>query len=112
MDIAFQEHDRFSKVREALFGDDEGFRAFQNALLLNPRLGDVIQGTGGARKVRWNDPTRGKGKRSGIRVIYAYVEAPAYILLLFAYDKNIPDLTPDQKRRIHILVDEFRKELA
>jgi hypothetical protein len=50
--------------------DDEGLRALQNALLENPEAGDVIEGTGGLRKVRQADPRRGKGKRGGLRVIY------------------------------------------
>ena len=50
--------------------DDEGLRALQSALLENPEAGDVIEGTGGLRKVRHADPRRGKGKRGGLRVIY------------------------------------------
>lgn len=62
----------FASVREELFQGDEPFRWFQNALMANPRAGGVIPGTHGARKVRWNDPRRSKGKRSGIRVIYYF----------------------------------------
>jgi hypothetical protein len=36
----------------------------------NPEAGDVIEGTGGLRKLRHGDPRRGKGKRGGLRVIY------------------------------------------
>ncbi len=34
--------------------------------------GDVIQGAGDLRKLRWADKRRGKGKRGGLRVIYFY----------------------------------------
>ncbi len=112
MNIAFREHIEFSKVRETLFGSDEGYRGFQNALLQQPNAGAVIPGAGAARKVRWNDPLRGKGKRGGIRVIYSYVEEARYILLIFVYDKNTNDLTPDQKRAFRILAEEFRKEIT
>ena len=111
MEIAFREHPVFSRVREALFGSDEAFRAFQNALMNNPQAGDAIQGTGSVRKVRWSDPGRGKGKRSGIRIIYAYVEERAFILLIYAYNKNTNDLTPEQKRVFQIVAEEFRKEI-
>lgn len=50
--------------------DDEAYRAFQTALLKNPEAGDVIQGTGGLRKIRFADEKRQKGKRGGIRIIY------------------------------------------
>jgi hypothetical protein len=36
----------------------------------NPELRDVMPGTGGFRKVRWEDARRGKSKRGGLRVIY------------------------------------------
>jgi len=36
----------------------------------DPSAGDVIQGTGGLRKLPWTDKRRGKGKRGGLRVIY------------------------------------------
>jgi putative transcriptional regulator len=35
------------------------FRAMQNALMDDPSGGDVIQGTGGLRKLRWTDKRRG-----------------------------------------------------
>jgi hypothetical protein len=36
-------------------------------LARNPAAGDLMQGTGGARKLRWG--AKGKGKRGGARVI-------------------------------------------
>lgn len=39
-------------------------------LAYNPRSGDLMQGTGGLRKVRWR--LEGRGKRGGARVIYFY----------------------------------------
>lgn len=50
--------------------DDEGYKALQNELARNPHAGDVMPGTGGFRKMRWADPRRGKGRRSGLRIIY------------------------------------------
>ena len=49
-----------------------------------PRAGEVIQGTGGVRKLRW--ARGGRGKSGGVRVIYYYhSEAmPLYLLTVFA----------------------------
>lgn len=44
----------------------------QIELLLSPETGDVIQGTGGLRKVRV--AAKGKGKKGGVRVIYYYFD--------------------------------------
>lgn len=53
-----------------------------------PKKGDMIEGTGGLRKLRFADPKRGKGKRGGLRVIY-YWQVSTYRFLLFTlYDKD------------------------
>ena len=65
----FIELPAFERYR-ADYLDDDAYRAFQVQLMQNPQAGDVIQGTGGLRKVRFKDERRGKGKRGGIRVIY------------------------------------------
>jgi hypothetical protein len=68
--LTFVETDVFTKRISAL-GLDGSLRGLQLALLADPEAGDVEPGTGGLRKVRFADPTRGKGKRGGVRVEYA-----------------------------------------
>lgn len=78
--------------------DDEGYRHLQLALLSNPEAGVVMPGTGGFRKLRWQDPRRGKGKRGGIRVIYYVLTEDHHIWLFTLYDKDeLSDLTPEEK---------------
>ena len=73
MKALFVELPAFARHRSDYL-DDDGFRGLQNALLDNPEAGNVIEGTGGLRKVRHADVRRGKGKRGGLRVIYFWVE--------------------------------------
>ena len=76
---------------------DEEYTEFQKYLALNPLRGDVIQSTGGLRKIRW--AAGGKGKRGGVRIIYYHVTADSQIRLLLIYKKGIQDdLTADQKK--------------
>jgi hypothetical protein len=42
--------------------DDDEYALLQAALVVNPRLGRVITGTGGIRKVRWS----GSGRESAV----------------------------------------------
>ncbi|WP_234393746.1 hypothetical protein [Fangia hongkongensis] len=65
--MIFIETDIFTEDVKALLSDDE-YAEFQSYLAENPLIGDVIQQTGGLRKVRWS--AKGKGKRGGVRVIY------------------------------------------
>ena len=85
---------------------DESFREMQNFLLTNPESGDVIQGSGGFRKLRWLDSRRGKGKRGGLRVIYYHFPDDEQIWLMTLYDKSeSSDLSPQQKKILKGLID-------
>jgi hypothetical protein len=55
-------------------------------LAYNPSAGELIQGTGGVRKLRWGLERR--GKRGGARVIYFYHSADIPLFALTAYAKN------------------------
>lgn len=80
-----------------LLSDDE-YSEFQRYLAINPTAGDVIQHTGGLRKMRWS--ANGKGKRGGVRVIYYHVTADAQIRLLLIYRKGIQDDLTEQQKKI------------
>lgn len=52
----------------------------------NPEAGDVVKGSGGMRKVRWN--RSGSGKSGSVRVIYFNRLANGEIWLVFIYAKS------------------------
>lgn len=54
----------------------------------HPRAGDLLEGTGGVRKLRW--ARGGKGKSGGVRVIYYFHSEgiPLYLLTLFAKNER------------------------
>ncbi len=88
------------QVRELL--SDEAYAQFQQCLAAHPQMGDVIEGTGGLRKVRWAVP--GRGKSGGVRVIYFHIAANAHVRLLLIYRKSAKDdLTPAEKKRLREL---------
>lgn len=81
---------------------DEEYAEFQKYLGHNPLAGDVIQQSGGLRKVRWS--AQGKGKRGGVRVIYYHLTADSQIRLILIYKKSKQDdLTADQKKMLRQL---------
>jgi hypothetical protein len=47
--------------------DDDDYSELQMFLVNHPEAGDVVPGSGGVRKLRWE--TQNKGKRGGLRVI-------------------------------------------
>lgn len=100
MFVVFFETPLFTRLLQDYL-DDDGYRRLQKALLENPEKGDVMAGTGGFRKLRWQDPRRGKGKRGGLRVIYYYLTADRQIWLFTIYDKDeLADLSAHGKRAL------------
>jgi hypothetical protein len=92
----FQKHIAFT---------DEELRAVQAVLFDNPEAGDLIQGSGGLRKLR--AAVGGRGKRGGARVIYYWRVSASVCYLLLAYPKNVlDDLTPDQIKALARVVKE------
>lgn len=82
---SFRESKKFTKKVIKLFSDDV-FNEFQLLLIQNPEGGDVIPGSGGIRKYRWQ--AKGKGKRRGARIIYYFAVSEEEIFLLDIYTKN------------------------
>jgi len=89
--ISFVETRLFTRLVQAYLTDDD-YARLQQMLADDPELGDVVPGTGGVRKVRWG--VAGRGKRSGIRVIYFFQATQEEIWLLTLYAKNVIENIP------------------
>jgi len=95
-------------AKRAGMTDDERYSAI-TIISQRPQAGDVIQGSGGARKVRI--PKEGRGKRGGYRVVTYYMDddTPVYLLTVISKGRQA-DLTEDQKKQLKGNVqDEKRK---
>ena len=104
MKAVFVELPAFERHRENYL-DDDGFSALQRALMRNPDAGEVIEGTGGLRKMRFADARRGKGKRGGLRVIHYWWSAGMQFWLFTLYDKDeMADLTPQQRKALKAMI--------
>src|SRR6476619_6626882 len=102
--LEFRETDLFTVQITRLLTDEE-YSELQGVLVVQPDAGDLIENTGGLRKVRWSQQKRGKGKRGGIRVIYYWRVSDSLIYMLFAYSKNEQDdLSARQKKVLAALV--------
>ena len=89
-----------------LWSDEERMEVI-DFLAANPEAGDVIQGTGGIRKVRV--AASGRGKQGGARVIYYYHSAAVPLYALAVYAKNEKsDLTADEKKALAALARSFK----
>nr|WP_298375234.1 type II toxin-antitoxin system RelE/ParE family toxin [uncultured Halomonas sp.] len=107
--IEFIETAIFTKQITAIATDDE-LKALQGELIAQPYKGDVIQGTGGLRKIRM--ATGAQGKSGGARVIY-FLATEDIIYLVLAYPKSVKDsLTSVEKTVLKKLTRQLKEENA
>lgn len=106
----FRETPIFSEKIDDVGGDDL-LRSIEDAILENPEAGATIAGTGGIRKLRAADPSRRKGKRGGLRVLYLDLPDREKTYLLYAYGKDeAEDITADEKKIFKVLVAQIKGE--
>jgi hypothetical protein len=92
--IEFIETSLFTRQIKLLATDDE-LKELQRELIESPDKGDVIQKTGGLRKVRM--ATGNQGKSGSARVIY-FLATEEIIYLVMAYPKSAKDSLTDAEK--------------
>lgn len=109
--MTFVESRNFTlRYREFLSDDD--LCELQCLLTADGSVAPVIPESGGLRKLRWSDSSRGRGKRGGCRVIYLFHPEFHRIDLLAIYGKDEQeDLSPEQKRALRIATEVLKKEV-
>ena len=89
--------------------DDDGILEIATNISREPHHGDVIPGTGGARKRRLSG--KGKGKSGGFRVISYFASDDVPIILLALIDKGErADISPSDRIAIKDLLGRFADE--
>ena len=90
---------------------DADLLELQMYLCANLDSGDVMQGTGGIRKIRW--ALHGKGKRGGIRVLYLDIvfAEKIYLLSLFAKSEkaNLSKAERNELKNLVALIEQEAK---
>ncbi|MBQ9749506.1 MAG: type II toxin-antitoxin system RelE/ParE family toxin [Clostridia bacterium] len=110
MTRSFIELPLFRTKWEKLGLNDSDLRRLQEQLLSDPKVGAVMQGTGGIRKMRFAFEHRGKS--GSIRVIYIDFEVYEKIYLITAYPKNEKDnLTEGERKELRQLIGILEKQL-
>ena len=80
-------------------------------LLEDPTRGQLIERTGGFRKVRFPRPSRREGKSGGTRVIYYLLDRRDRIYLLLVYAKGMKnDLTRAEENELRKLARALEEE--
>lgn len=108
MNRTFIETASFAKKWKNIGLTNDDLAVLQKLLLKDPKLGDVIPGASGIRKIRI--PVDEIGKRSGGRVIYIDIEIKESIYLLDVYTKNEQtNLSEKEKQLLSKLVERLKE---
>ena len=101
----------FDKQWKHMGLDDDDLRRLQQAILQDPKVGDVIPGTGRLRKMRF--ALEGRGKRGSARVTYVDFLLYQTVYLIYAYPKNEKEnLTKEECNQIKKMIDAIEKALG
>ena len=100
----------FLAAAKAAGMSDEEREALVDFVAANPTAGDIIQGTGGCRKLRHRKP--GTGKSGGYRVITFFDGDDIPVALLTVFGKNERDnLTKGERNALAVAVAQMAVEL-
>ncbi len=107
----FVETEGFRADWKDLGQTDESLRSLQNHIAEQPSSGPMIQGVGGARKIRWSREGKSRGKSAGIRVIY--LDDPrietTYLLAVFGKEEQ-DNLSDSEKKVLKVFIKALLKE--
>lgn len=88
---------------------DEDLQALEQQLMARPDAGDVMQGTGGLRKIRFAPPSFHTGKSGAFRVGYVYFRAAEAIVLMVIFAKSDqPNLNAAEKARLKKVIESLQ----
>ena len=112
MDREFVRLPEFEKQCKHIGLTEDDVKEIESELLINPNVGDVIEGTGGIRKFRFALPNAGKS--GGARIVYIDFAFYEKIYLITAFAKSETDNLSkaernDLKSVIKLLEAELRK---
>lgn len=88
--------------------DDNERNELITFLAYNPTAGNILEGTGGVRKVRW--AREGGGKSGGFRIVYFFysMDIPLFALGLFAKNEksNVSKADRNELKKLSALLVE------
>ncbi len=100
----------FQKKWKEMGLNDKDLKRLQEELIADPKIGEVMQGTGGIRKMRFAFEKRGKS--GSVRIIYVDFEVYEKIFLITAYPKNEKEnLTQSERNELKQMIQILEHQL-
>jgi hypothetical protein len=98
---------QFRRQWDSLELTDLDFEALRILIMIEPKRGPVMKGTGSLRKVRFSPPGWNIGKSGALRIGYSYSETRSTVLLVTAFSKHDKaNLSPRERAIVKSLLRE------
>jgi hypothetical protein len=105
-----EDRQRLERVRELTHDD---MVALEQSILADPQAGDLVQGTGGLRKIRVGQRSVARGKRGGVRVYYLDLPRGGVTHLVAIFGRREKsDLSQAERRAVGVLVKHLKEEAS
>ena len=85
----------------------ESIESLFDYLEAHPEKGDLIKGTGGVRKLRWQSGKSNKGKSGGVRVLYHYSKNVLIILITLYSKTEKDDISGEERNQLKKLMPQL-----
>ncbi|MCM0753611.1 addiction module toxin RelE (plasmid) [Brucella pseudogrignonensis] len=89
---------------------DQELKDIVSFIAANPDAGDIMPGTGGARKLRFGG--KGKGKSGGYRIITFYADENMPVFLLDIYSKDTQATYKQERNELLQTADSVARRVA
>jgi hypothetical protein len=90
---------------------ESDWEALRDIMAADPRIGTVLPGGGGARKMRFAPPSWRRGKSGATRIVYFYLDIGESIYLIVIYAKNEQaDVNPDDLKALREQVQRLKRQ--
>ncbi|MBA1145034.1 type II toxin-antitoxin system RelE/ParE family toxin [Mesorhizobium neociceri] len=99
----------FNRAASEAGMDDDDVARLKNFLAANPDAGALIQGTGGARKLRFAKPGRGKSGSYRVITYYTADDIPVFLMDVYTKGEKI-NLTAKEKAELKKELESFADE--
>jgi hypothetical protein len=103
----------FRKAAERAGMSEEDIDELIDYLGENPEAGDVMEGTGGCRKLRFAIRGNNKGKSGGVRTITLYTGENLPVFLITVFAKNVTiSLSKAERNALKKMADDIVEEYS
>lgn len=110
--LGFVQLEPYSEAFQSLELTDDEQRTIEIAIMMDPTICPIIEGTGGVREFQFGTPSNSAGSLH-LSAFYAYFpESRMVALISLVQTDEIGEFTPEERKEVKGLFEDIQEELA